>query len=452
MTSSSGRPPSRSNSRRIVASGTRPRSSQRALELARLELRHEPDGPVEQPDEDEERRQPVAQRAELRVAGVRREGGRRLALLRFEDGDDRVALADLALRDDPPEPLPVVADREIGRAGRPAATDPPRLRDALDDPPRLRLGEREAGGPMAQPERLADLALGQRLLAGHEIGLDAGDRRRDAPRRAHLAPGLGELEADRLGDRAGARRGRAVPSAPPETCDLTVARFVLITCYVRVARSPGAQDVASASPAAACESDRPRVHRREIGRPGQAQPETRARSTATGSGIDRQELRRPSAGTASRVGSVGTCLSAPWRRPARSGSAARLAIAGGSVVMTPTRDAHRRRGARGSRPAQREPRRAPIRTAAAAEIRSARRADLPMGDAAKDQDLHDRRSSDSVISQPIPCDPTEAPTRMTGMYDPSIAHQPAADHARPAGDVDAGRAEQPGRRRRCSRS
>ena len=199
MTSWSGRPPSRSNSRRIVESGIRPSRLERALQLARLELRDEPDRPVEQPDEDEERRQPVAQRGQLGVVGMRVERGGGLALLRLEDGDDRVALADLALGDDPPEPLPVVADREIGRAGRPAPADPPRLRDALDDAPRLGLGQGQAGGPVAEAERLADLALGERLLAGHQVGLDPGDRRGDAPGGAHLAPRLGELEPDRLG-------------------------------------------------------------------------------------------------------------------------------------------------------------------------------------------------------------------------------------------------------------
>ncbi len=81
----------------------------------------------------------------------------------------------------------------------PRRPDPSRLGDALDDPPRFGLGEGQAGGPVAEPERLADLALGQRFLAGHEVGLHPGDRRRDAPRRAHLAPRLGQLDPDRLG-------------------------------------------------------------------------------------------------------------------------------------------------------------------------------------------------------------------------------------------------------------
>ena len=71
----------------------------------------------------------------------------------------------------------MVADGEIGRPGRTATPDPARLRDTLDDAPRLGLGEGQAGRAMAQPERLPDLALGERLLAGHQVGLHAGDRR-----------------------------------------------------------------------------------------------------------------------------------------------------------------------------------------------------------------------------------------------------------------------------------
>ena len=139
-------------------------------------------------------------------SGFARGRCRGFALLLLEDGDDRVALADLALGDHPAEPLPVVTDREIGGAGRPATPDPARLRDALDDPPRFGLGEGQARGAVAEAERLADLALGERLLAGHQIGLDAGDRRGHAPGRAHVAPGLGQLDADGLGGLAGGAR------------------------------------------------------------------------------------------------------------------------------------------------------------------------------------------------------------------------------------------------------
>ena len=151
--------------------------------------------------------------ASSRSSGLAASGGGRLALLRLEDRDDRVALADLALGDDPPEPLPVVADREVGgrrpdRADRRAAA-PGRARRSPTPRPRRGPGWRRGGD---RPERLADLALGQRFLAGHEVGLDAGDRRRDAPGRAHLAPRLGELEADRLG---GGAEGRCPSVAWP---------------------------------------------------------------------------------------------------------------------------------------------------------------------------------------------------------------------------------------------
>ena len=175
-------------------------------------------------------------------SGLSAERRRGFALLVFEHGDDRVALADLALGDDPPEPLPVVTDREIGGPGRPAPPDAARLRDALDDPPRFGLGEGQARGAVAEPERLADLAFGERLLAGHQVGLDAGDRRGHAPGRAHLAPRLGQLDADGLGGLAGRDRRRrrgpfvACALAPPSvTCALTVACLSVITCYVRVA-------------------------------------------------------------------------------------------------------------------------------------------------------------------------------------------------------------------------
>ena len=140
--------------------------------------------------------------------GLERRG--RLSLLGLEHGHDRVALANLALGDDPPEPLPVVADGEVGGAGRTAPADAAGLRDTLDDAPRLGLGQGQAGGTMAEPERLADFALGQGHLAGHQVGLDPGDRRGHAPGRPHLAPRLREIEPDRLG-RPGCRdAGRTI--------------------------------------------------------------------------------------------------------------------------------------------------------------------------------------------------------------------------------------------------
>ena len=199
MTSWSGSPPSRSKRRRIVSSGTRPRSRSERSSSRGSSCGNEPDRPVEQADENEEGRQPLAQRGEFRIVGVRCECRRGFALLLLEDGDDRVALADLSLGDDPTKPLPVVTDREIGGPRRSAAPDPARLRDALDDPPRFGLGEGQARGAVAEAKRLADLAFGERLLAGHQIGLDPGDRRGHAPGRAHVAPGLGELDPDGLG-------------------------------------------------------------------------------------------------------------------------------------------------------------------------------------------------------------------------------------------------------------
>ena len=83
-------------------------------------------------------REPLAQGHEFAVARMRRRGFGRFGDLGFKDGDDRVTLADLALGDDPAEPLPVVADGEIGSAGRPAAADPPGFCDASGRSPTTR--------------------------------------------------------------------------------------------------------------------------------------------------------------------------------------------------------------------------------------------------------------------------------------------------------------------------
>ena len=125
-TSSSGSPPSRWTSRRIVASGDR-QQVHAAFELARLELRDQPDRAIEQPNEDEEARASRAAQPAL-VVGVRRRQPAAASAVSLEDRDDRVALADLASGDDAREPLPVVADREICHARRSAAADPARLR------------------------------------------------------------------------------------------------------------------------------------------------------------------------------------------------------------------------------------------------------------------------------------------------------------------------------------
>ena len=197
-TSSSGSPPSRWTSRRIVSSEISPssripRSSSRGSSFginptARSNSRTNPANAVSQ-----SRRRSSSTSSGWSFAAAAGLGGGLL-----DDADDRVALADLALGDDAREPLPVVADRDVGRAGGPAPPDAPRLRHPLDDPPGLGVGEREAGRPMREAERLADLALRQRHAADHQVRVDAPDRRSDAPGRAHLAPRVGELEAQRL--------------------------------------------------------------------------------------------------------------------------------------------------------------------------------------------------------------------------------------------------------------
>ena len=151
----------------------------------------------------------------------------------LQQADDRVALARLALRDNAPEPAPVVADRLVRDARRPAPADPPRLRDAFHQAPRDRLREREARRAMRQAERLADLALRQRRLPGQEVRLDSRDRRRDAPRGAHLAPGVGKADRIASADESARRAGRTTDSAlvtavrvpRARTCHLTLAHF-----------------------------------------------------------------------------------------------------------------------------------------------------------------------------------------------------------------------------------
>ena len=74
----------------------------RALELAWLEPRDQPDGAVEQPDEHEER---VSHSRSAAAPGRPDARARRRPRRRpLEDLDDRVALARLALRDHAPEP------------------------------------------------------------------------------------------------------------------------------------------------------------------------------------------------------------------------------------------------------------------------------------------------------------------------------------------------------------
>ncbi len=118
----------------------------------------------------------------------------------LQDHDDGVALADLSLCHHAAEPAPVIANRHVGGAGGPPASDAAGFRDALHEAPGLRLRQCQARCPVAEVQRLADLALGQGLLPGHQVGVHARDRGRDAPRGTHLAPGIGQLQPDLLRD------------------------------------------------------------------------------------------------------------------------------------------------------------------------------------------------------------------------------------------------------------
>src|SRR6185369_17439132 len=79
-----------------------------------------------------------------------------------------------------------------------APPDAPWLRHPLDDPPGLGVGKCEAGRPMREPKGLADLTLRERHAADHQVRVHPPDRGSDAPGRAHVAPRVRELEAQRL--------------------------------------------------------------------------------------------------------------------------------------------------------------------------------------------------------------------------------------------------------------
>src|SRR5712672_2879620 len=84
-----------------------------SLQLARLQLRDQPDGPIEQPYEPGEGRQPLVKGDELSIFRIRSSALARRRRRSFDDLDNRVALTDLPSGDDTREPLPMVADREV---------------------------------------------------------------------------------------------------------------------------------------------------------------------------------------------------------------------------------------------------------------------------------------------------------------------------------------------------
>ena len=235
-TSSSGSPSRRRTSRRIVSSGTSPR--RRSARSSSVGSRRETSPTARSKRRTNTRN--VASHSRSRTSSASPGCCASAAFVSGERAlqhdDDRVALADLALRHDAAEPSPVVADGHVGGAGGTAPSDAAGLRDALDQAPGLGLGEGQAGRAMAQAQGLADLALGEGLPARHQVGVHAGDRGRDAPRGAHLAPGVRQLEADLLGDgrggarcrvdeRARRRRSRLHATPPGETCPRLIADF-----------------------------------------------------------------------------------------------------------------------------------------------------------------------------------------------------------------------------------
>ena len=177
---------------------------QRPLQLARLQLRDEPDRPVEQPDEDEERRR--ASRAAPRAPRPRGAPPTAAAAsCSFASRTATIGSPSRTLRSAMTRPnhcqwsptaryaAPAGPRRPTRRGSETRSTIPHDSASA-----RARLAARWDRPSASRTSRSVE-----RLLARHEVGLDAGDRRRHAPGRAHLAPRLGELEADRLGGRGG---------------------------------------------------------------------------------------------------------------------------------------------------------------------------------------------------------------------------------------------------------
>jgi len=77
-----------------------------------------------------------------------------------------------------------------------------------DDPRLVELYQQSNAGLTVISGKVAEFP-GEWTLAGHEVRVDAGDGRRDAPGGAHLAPRVGEAEADLLRDRRGGGLERA---------------------------------------------------------------------------------------------------------------------------------------------------------------------------------------------------------------------------------------------------
>ena len=169
-------------------------------QLGRLRPGHERDGAIEEAHETFEFRQPFAQLGQFAVR--RRAGGHPVGLADGvgDERQERVRLAQLALLGDALEPDPVVADLGVGDRAGATPADAPGVGHALHEAPGLAFGQGQAGGPVAQPEGFADLALGEGACVGQDVAVDAGHGRRHAPGRPHLAPRLGEVAADLLGD------------------------------------------------------------------------------------------------------------------------------------------------------------------------------------------------------------------------------------------------------------
>ena len=131
-------------SRRIVSSGTSPRSAAHCS-WVRWSARQ---GPLQHAGT--KIRNVESQKRDDVVLGVLRKGALRVAQRALQDDDDGVALPSSAPPPRAPNQRQWSPMGSVGRPRRPPAADAARLRDALDEAPRLGLGEGQAGGAMAQ--------------------------------------------------------------------------------------------------------------------------------------------------------------------------------------------------------------------------------------------------------------------------------------------------------------
>ena len=97
------------------------------------------------------------------------------------------------------EPAPAIAHHAPRHCGRAGPRFPARVLDALHETPALELGEGQGRRPVAEAQGFPDVALGEQVARDEQVAVHAGHGGSDVPGRAHVAPGVGEGDADVLG-------------------------------------------------------------------------------------------------------------------------------------------------------------------------------------------------------------------------------------------------------------